>query len=371
MVGSARRWWQQADQFDWFSAYIRDRGLQTQWRTVTVAFAASLMAVPVVLIASPTGPDHPLTIAVSVLASLCGAASGSLWLIRWPTRRQSVLFTVGACAAIAATCLSQSDPYATLMGCTTFAIIGGFVAYFHTAGLVAAIFGTSVVCATVGMVRLIASTGDLALATSAFVIVLALNLGVPFGIYTLAHALRSDLRSSGHDPLTGLLNRGAFYQSAHELVMQHPGGRDVHLVVALIDLDDFKSLNDTQGHAVGDEALVGVGAALRESCLTTAVIGRIGGEEFVVAELGIAAAPAVMAEKIRKAVADIPFPITASIGTASAPLTGAGTADFDFVDRLVRTADAAMYDAKRAGGDRVSHRSELVLGDQVRQGPGR
>lgn len=356
MGRSPTSWLNQPDQFDWFSAYIRERDGQTLWRAATVIFTLTLAATPAALLWSPTGPDHPLTIVVSVAAAAIGAAAGGLWLFRWPTRRQSMLFGMAATLCIAATCLSQSNPYSSLMGSTTFAVIGGFVAYFHTVGSVAAVFGTAMLTAAISAFRLMSSTGDLALTASSFLIVLALNAGVPFGIHALARALTSDLRDSGHDPLTGLLNRQAFHQSAYELLMRHTDPRVAHLVIALVDLDDFKRLNDTQGHSVGDEALAGVGKALRDTCRDTAVIGRLGGEEFVVAECHTTVDPAAMAERIRHAISAIPFPVTASVGTANARLTDAGPATPDLIDRLIRIADAAMYDAKRAGGNRVSHR---------------
>lgn len=363
--------WQQADQFDWFSAYIKERGLQTQWRAVVSVFTTSLAVVPILLLRSPTGPDNTVTIAVSIGAAVCAAAFGILWTTRWPTRRQSALFAVLATSSTAATCLAQSDPYSSLMGCTSFAIIGGFVAYFHTVRLVTALVAIAMVTAVIATYRLITSTGDLALAVSCALIVLGLNLGVPFGIRSLAHTLRRDVRSSGHDPLTGLLNRRAFYYGAFELLMRGHGG-DAHLIVTVIDLDNFKNLNDTLGHAVGDQALVSVGAALRDNCPNTAVIGRAGGEEFVIADIGTTVNIAAKAERLRHAISAIPLPVTASVGTASAPLASTSSiADLDVVDQLIRTADAAMYEAKRAGGDRVCHRDDPAPKDLLPAARGR
>lgn len=360
MVVSAERWWRQPDQFDWFSAYLRDRGLQSRWRATTFVFTVLLALIPVVLIASPTGPDRPVTIGVSLISSLVAAASGVLWLRRWPTRRQSMLFSMVAIGVIAVTCLSQSDPYAALMGCTTFAIIGGFVAYFHTVALMTVNLGAAMACAVIGACRLLHGTGDVALAASAFLIVIALNVGVPFGIHSLAHSLRSDLRNSGFDPLTGLLNRGAFYRAAHELQMQDSAPSNRYLVVTLVDLDEFKQLNDTQGHAAGDQALISVAAALRENSRDTAVIGRIGGEEFVIADRHSAADPAPRAEWVRAAIEALPYPVTASVGTCGAPLAGGSLQlEANLVERLVRAADSAMYEAKRAGGNQVRHRPDF------------
>lgn len=355
MVKWLRQFPQTPDQFDWFTAYINDRGLHRQWRYITFIFTASLAAVPVALILSPTGPDNPVTVGMSLFAAACAAAGGLLWLTRWPTRRQSMLFCLTATVSIAAACLAQSNPYASVMGCTTFAVIGGFIAYFHTLGQVTLNFAIAMICSVVGAARLLASTGDLALTGAAMLIVAGLNIGVPFGIHSLTHALRSDLRTSGNDPLTGLLNRRAFDQEAYELLMRNQGG-DNHLIVTMIDLDGIKKLNDTRGHAVGDRALAGVAAALRDNCRHTAVIGRAGGDEFVIADTGRPADHARLAERLREAIAAIPMRITASIGTAAARLDNTSTkANQELIENLTRIADAAMYEAKRAGGNQVSH----------------
>lgn len=307
------------------------------------------------------GPDHPGSKAVAVAAAVVGSAAAALWLLRWPTRRQSILYSQAATVAIAATCLTLSNPYSGLLGCTTFAIVGGFIAYFHTVGYVVANFVVATTCAAVLAYRLVVTTGDIALTVASVITVAALNVGVPFGIELLVHALRADLRSSDRDSLTGLHNRQSFYNSAYELMMLHRGSPGTYLVIALIDLDNFKQINDTQGHAVGDRALVAVAAVLREHCRPTAVIGRVGGEEFVIADTDSTPNPAKLAERLRRAVASTPFRITASIGTSGAPVSGGQTVtDMQLIEDLVSTSDAAMYEAKRGGGDRICHHSNLA-----------
>jgi diguanylate cyclase (GGDEF)-like protein len=368
---TARRWWDQGDQFDWLTVYTSELGLHTRWRAATFIFTMTLAAIPIALIASPTGPDRPVTIWVSVAAGLCAAAAALLWLVRWPTRRQSVCFALVSTGIIAATCLSQSSPYAALMGGTTFAVIGGFVGYFHTVALVAVNLAVALTCAVIATCRLVLSTGDIALAASAFLIVLGLNVGVPFGIHSLAHALRRDLRNSGHDVLTGLLNRQSFYHSTYELLMHGRGRAEANLTIVLIDVDDFKRVNDTHGHHTGDRALVAVGAALRETCQATAVIGRLGGEEFVIADSSTTPVPAALAEQLRCAIAALPYRITASIGTASVPMTDTTATEQlnELIDNVVQAADAAMYTAKRAGGNRICHHTEPA--PQEASGPGK
>ncbi len=245
--------------------------------------------------------------------------------------------------------------------CATFAVIGGFAAYFHTIGHVIANLTVAIVCSVILAYRLIATTGDVALTIAALVTVASLNVGVPFGIQSLVHTLRTDFRGSDRDSLTGLLNRRSFHSSVYELMMLHQSPAGIYLVMAMIDLDNFKQLNDTRGHAIGDQALVSVSAALRENCGSAAVIGRVGGEEFVVADIDTVPNPDKTAERLRQAIDKIPLPVTASIGTAGAPLeTDSAGANLQLIDDLIRTSDTAMYEAKRAGGNQVCHYSTLV-----------
>ena len=127
-------------------------------------------------------------------------------------------------------------------------------------------------------------------------------------------------------------------------------------VVAVIDLDDFKALNDNHGHSAGDRALVQVAQALQANTCDTAVIARSGGEEFIVADTSSASDPGPLARRICNAIADLPAPVTASVGTACAPLDGVHERGYELlIDHLVSAADAAMYCAKRSGGNGFHH----------------
>lgn len=355
MFGWWRRWWQQSDHYDWFSAYLRERGLQGQWRSATFVFTAALGAVPLMMLASDRGPGGTVATVVSVTAALAAFAASALWLTRWPTRTWSLTYTLVCTACIAAGCLVVPDPYGGLMGCTVFAVIGGYLAYFHAFGHVVTNFCVAMGCAAVSAFRMLAGTGDVPIVAASFLIVLGLNVGVPFGVHSLVHSLHIDLRNSDRDPLTGLLNRRSFYSTVHDLLL----GREplnTHVNVTMVDLDDFKKLNDTRGHAVGDAALVDVAAVLQRHG-GNAVLGRLGGEEFVVADIDTASRHAITAERIRRGIAATPFQITASLGICTATVeAGAPVEHPEFIETLIREADAAMYAVKRAGGDRVGHR---------------
>lgn len=156
------------------------------------------------------------------------------------------------------------------------------------------------------------------------------------------------------DPLTGVLNRRRFLELARvEMRRAKRHGRALSLF--LLDLDRFKQVNDTHGHAAGDEVLCTVVARARAVLRDADQIARFGGEEFVVLlpETDEDAALAV-AERLRRAIAGLPVdveglavPVTASIGVA------AWTAAEPSLEHTLRRADAALYEAKQAGRNRV------------------
>ena len=181
-----------------------------------------------------------------------------------------------------------------------------------------------------------------------------LTLIVPFGVQVVVHVLGSDAMRAERDELTGLLTRRAFRRRAKAHLER---GRDqvAHVVITMIDLDRFKQLNDNYGHRTGDDALVAVARALRDTTDDTAVIGRSGGEEFVIADIWHPDEVGRRAQQLCDVIATLPFGITASIGTAgihSAYRTGDSG---DLLFELISAADDAMYVAKRRGGNQASH----------------
>ncbi len=157
-----------------------------------------------------------------------------------------------------------------------------------------------------------------------------------------------------HDPLTGLPNRTLILDRVEQMLVR--SHRSQTPVAALfVDLDNFKSINDTLGHGVGDELLQAVAARLDGVVRATDALGRLGGDEFVVIseELSLAAGPELIAERLLDALKQ-PFKlgagketrvtVTASVGIAAGEHTSA--------EDLLRDADIAMYRAKWDGKNR-------------------
>lgn len=156
------------------------------------------------------------------------------------------------------------------------------------------------------------------------------------------------------DVLTGIPNRRAFMQAAEQEVLraQRYGSP---LTVAVLDLDHFKTINDTYGHATGDHVLINRAGLLEASVREVDTVGRLGGEEFAILMPGTPLSEAIQAiERIRQAFEQHPISdgeqlirSTASFGVAEYPGTD------PTVDGLLAKADGALYLAKARGRNRV------------------
>ena len=170
-------------------------------------------------------------------------------------------------------------------------------------------------------------------------------------------------RNALTDGLTGVANRRAFDVAlVREMALADRTG--AALSVIILDLDRFKSLNDTYGHLAGDDVLRGVGAALRTCVRQGDLVARYGGEEFVLLLPGATAADAVVtARRVREVLRGVQGPrvITASLGIAGWPVHGASGPE------LLAAADGALYEAKEGGRDqaRVAGREGPVTGRAV------
>jgi diguanylate cyclase (GGDEF)-like protein len=352
-MGWISKWWAQPDHYRWLSGYLGHRNVRVFTRYMMAAVVVSLGAVPLLTMWTPIGPDNTLGRAISALVIICCAAMATMWSTRWPSRRQSVIFLVVSNACIAATCLVYSTPSIALLGCTAFAALAGYTAFFHTSPYLALVFTTATATSLFCAVQL--ALEESVLIALAMLLIIAVGvLAVPFSVHVLVRLLGDDALKSHTDPLTGLRNRRGFYRSEWELTNGSAHGTAPYLSVIMMDLDHFKLVNDTRGHTTGDRVLIAVADRLRHTTRRRAVVARVGGEEFLIAERTQPGEGQTIAERLRQEVAAIPGGATASVGVAS--IRQVDTADLDartVIDHLVDAADAAMYEAKRAGGNQT------------------
>lgn len=188
------------------------------------------------------------------------------------------------------------------------------------------------------------------------------NAGVRFGFFAVVaglvsvyhDALRRQRQLLRTDPLTGIANRRAFGDAlAHDLALARRRGSALSL--AYLDLDDFKAVNDTAGHAEGDRVLRTVGEVLGRAFREADTAARLGGDEFAfllpdTGPEGAAQVAGKLARELRQAFVAGEWPVDCSIGVVTFPHARVSMAD------ALAAADRAMYEAKRGGKGMVVSR---------------
>jgi len=278
------------------------------------------------------------TVAVSAAAFTLTAVTGVLWPSLTLTLAASAVLTMPAShAALQAWRQQRGFPLALLaadlIGCAVVEIARGLAV-------------SPLISVTREQLMQYNAIGLLAL--------IALVIGQALAMLLLLQdrALRQIERLIEVDVLTGLLNRRGFEERLRRLQQR---GSEQPLVLALLDVDHFKSINDTHGHSTGDAVLSGIGERLRETLRPVDLAVRLGGEEFAVIWPHVDTdGEQRLGERLREAIGSRPFQtaigpvaITASVGVARS--IGPGESP----SALFTRADAALYRAKAAGRDRV------------------
>ncbi len=172
--------------------------------------------------------------------------------------------------------------------------------------------------------------------------------------------VRDGLQAAVTDPLTGLYNRRYLVPQLTRMADQSRQFQR-EFAVMMIDIDHFKMINDTYGHAAGDQVLIGVAKRLRDNLRAIDILARIGGEEFLIAMPSTSGEQAQLAaDRLRQIIANVPFPIgndhdpvnvTVSVGVV---VGGLQPLDQTGLDGMCQRADAALYRAKASGRDTVA-----------------
>jgi diguanylate cyclase (GGDEF)-like protein len=203
---------------------------------------------------------------------------------------------------------------------------------------------------------------SLPLLIAVFGISMAALLGALVLIWSRNERMRELKQQASHDPLTGLKNRRRFGEDLRIELARSRREKTVGAVL-MLDLDNFKQVNDTLGHPAGDRAIADIADVLSARMRVTDVVARLGGDEFAIA---LPRCELDEAEEIADAIASAirlhtppgepgeAAALTASVGIAT---FGPGTGSYDAV---LSAADSAMYEAKRAGRDSVRVAGQVV-----------
>lgn len=164
-------------------------------------------------------------------------------------------------------------------------------------------------------------------------------------------SLRIIQEQANRDYLTKLYNRRYLYEMGNSL-FSNAKRETIHLMVAVLDIDFFKRINDTHGHDVGDLAIVAVAQTIQKGFRTSDIVARMGGEEFCVLAVNNNA-PIETMNRIRQQIENLPIPISDTETLHMTVSIGITDTIADSLDAMINKADEALYKAKQSGRNQV------------------
>lgn len=341
------------DKYESIKAFLCQRGRLRAAQQIMAVVCASAALPPLTVLYSQHRPSAGAVV-TGALTAVFSIGMTTFWLTRWPTRRQSAAAAVVGVLCIAGWSLAQPTAALSVLGCTATAVTGAYSAIFHRQKIVLFHSAVAVAIALAAVARL-AGEISVAAAIAAFWLINFVNVSVLLGAWGMSRAMRGYAQRCEEDGLTGLLNRRAFVETVGNHVAD-PSPNHTHLTVLMLDLDNFKRINDTYGHCVGDDALRAVSGLLLEHTPADAVVCRAGGEEFLIALTCATSEIEPLAARICAAMTGISPKMTASVGIASAEMQFlSGHESAACIEELIAIADSAMYAAKRSGGNQARH----------------
>jgi diguanylate cyclase (GGDEF)-like protein len=277
------------------------------------------------------------------------------------TAREAMVSVDAAAAGALRTCAAASDAAVALMAPFPAALEPYLQERGVQHGMLGVLRGEDRVIGTIMLANRFGLSRGFTDGDRALFETLAANASVALQYDRLEHAVSElhDLQDqlqhqAHHDPLTGLANRSLFSQQVREALEPGTPGE---VAVMVIDLDDFKGVNDTLGHAIGDQLLRGVASRLIRSVRSEDVVARLDGDEFAVLVRRPSDIERGAAELAERTLQSFALPVTAgeelvfvSLSIGIAVSRGTRT----HAEELLRDADVAMYDAKESGKRRLS-----------------
>ena len=164
-------------------------------------------------------------------------------------------------------------------------------------------------------------------------------------------SLRIIQEQANRDYLTKLYNRRYLFEMGNAL-FSNAKRSNIKIMIAMLDIDFFKRINDTYGHDVGDIAIVAVAKAISKGFRTSDIVARMGGEEFCIIAINNAA-PVETMDRIRQYIEAMPIPLNENESINLTISIGVTTTLFDTMDQMINHADQALYTAKQSGRNQV------------------
>jgi diguanylate cyclase (GGDEF)-like protein len=359
-----------ANQYYTLTALLAARGAQTYTSRVVAGCVFTLGLITLSTVGSSAALQWPASrFLLVVVAGLC-FVSTFIWLRhRWPTRTESGLLVGIAMVAIPIGTMIPALPMYGLLGSTSFALIIGYTALFHGPRLLAAVMTVAVGTLIYLAVRM--SRVDVPLALAGVALMLLMFLFAAFSCRLVVWLTGTEDGADAVEPLTGLLNRDAFYLQTATLLASRNRDDDRYLVVAVVNIDSFAAMLAVAGNRGGNRARIAAGQALRETVRRDAIVGHVGEAEFLIADCFTTPDSSPLIERMRGAVTATPAGMTVSIGVVSTLLRPlVEHPPHEILDEIVALATTAMYEARRAGGNQARYvlRPNLSIADDENDG---
>ncbi len=311
----------------------------------------------VIVMLSSDGPVGPAAVAACTAVLLSTIPVGAWWWLRSvDASHMPGWFVIYADVGVSVMLLTFDDRDLALYGAALFAVIGTYIAYFSRRNVLK--FHTAFVNAVILLLAVLAVVEQpddpASIVARALVTVLVVN-----SVLAFRAVIQRQLDLANTDSLTGLLNRRGLELRLDRMMARLTDEQSVALMV--VDLDQFKRVNDTYGHAMGDRVLRRTARRLTTATGRRPCVARTGGEEFTIAVPVCEDSADHLADGIRESVHDSgdDVPVTVSIGVAvldaarwRAAVSSYGAAEL--VHNVLLDADTAMYESKHAGGNRTT-----------------
>lgn len=310
-----------------------------------------------IIMLSSDGPVGATAIVVCLIVLLSTPLVGAWWWLRSvDATHMPGWFVIYADLGVTVMLLTFDDRGLALYGAVLFSVIGTYIAYFSRRTVLK--FHTAFVNAVILVLAVLAVVEQpddpASIAARALVTVVVVN-----SVLTFRAVIQRQLDLANTDSLTGLLNRRGLEMRLDRMMARLTQEQSVALMV--VDLDRFKLVNDTYGHAAGDRVLRRTAQRLTAASGRRPCVARTGGEEFTIAVPDYGDSADHLADNVREAVHDPSddVPVTVSIGVAVLEAARwrsavSSHAAAELVRGVLLDADTAMYESKHAGGNRTT-----------------
>ncbi|MFG1791880.1 GGDEF domain-containing protein [Nocardia sp. NPDC049149] len=360
-----RSWWSERIDYRWLVDTIGAHSALRPLKIMVGCAGLVMLAITIVALCSPAGQHGTAgEIQGGIVATTAVLWTLRWWLLPWPGEAESLVLIAMVDIAITANNVMVQDRLLGAMGSALLVVTGGYVTIFHGPRFLLWHVGWSLLSIVVLSLMMVLGNGHGAGDVALGVVVVLVSFVVDIFVLPIVQFCHWVLRRDAlTDPLTGLMNRrGLDYHMQRHVDCSDSRRRFSRrretraCYFATVDLDRFKTVNDTFGHAVGDDVLVSTAQRLRATVDPDALVARTGGEEFAL--VGHLLDPAdEIGERLRAAIAtmpNLPVEVTASVGVALWDGTRMDPQCTEPAGRhLLQLSDDAMYVAKRLGGNTV------------------